>query len=84
MIKVTVTVTDNDDDNETIMMMIMIMIMIVIIDIIRTYLTRITASVLEKTAINAGAAKKKKKLSSDSHTGSRTRAAWVKTRNPNR
>ena len=60
----------------------MMMIMIVISNIVITYLTRITASVLEKTAINAGPAKKK--VSIDSHTGSRTRAAWVKTRNPNR
>ena len=54
-VKVAVTDNDNNNDNETIMMMIMI----VISNIVITYLTRITASVLEKTAINAGPAKKK-------------------------
>ena len=41
------------------MMMIMMMIMIVIMIKKKTYLTKITASVLEKTVINAGPAKQK-------------------------
>ena len=83
-ITITVTVTDNDNDNETILMMMMIMIMIMIVIMIKKNIFNQDNCVRFRENCYQCRSCQKKKMSSDSHTGSRTRAAWVKTRNPNR
>ena len=88
-ITITVTATDNDNDNETILMMMMIMMIMIMIMIVimikRNIFNHDNCVRFRENCYQCRSCKKKNvKLSSDSHTGSRTRAAWVKTRNPNR